>query len=377
MNLLILTSSYPLKNENTGQAAAGVFVRDYASELVKQGHNVTVIAPSNKSSCDIDNNVLVQRFSVPFLPLSNFRLNSPKRLLEVYKTIKAGKKVTFDICKSKKIDHILALWVLPCGYWARQASIKYNIPYSTWALGSDIWSLSKIPLVKQYLGFILKRAVYNFADGFKLAEDVTKLSHSPVHFLPSSRKLLPPKLKQLKAKAPYNLTFLGRWHENKGIDLLLDALLLLTKQDWEKIKSFRIEGGGKLETLVKDKVNVLQSLGCPVVLGGYVDQTEVVNLLQQTDFVVIPSRIESIPVIFSDAMQAQCPVLVTPVGDMHKLIEKYQVGECTEEVSSEHICKSLRELLNKSPNSYQENLMFTAADFSVSHSCDRLISYLR
>ncbi|OZB57548.1 MAG: hypothetical protein B7X35_00940, partial [Halothiobacillus sp. 14-56-357] len=68
MKLLIVTTSYP--DDSDGAAAAGVFVRDFALALVEQGHQVTVIAPSQTSRTKIEAGVRVQRFAVPKLPLS-------------------------------------------------------------------------------------------------------------------------------------------------------------------------------------------------------------------------------------------------------------------------------------------------------------------
>ncbi|OZB76031.1 MAG: hypothetical protein B7X37_00385, partial [Halothiobacillus sp. 14-55-98] len=68
MKLLIVTTSYP--DDSDGAAAAGVFVRDFALALVEQGHQVSVIAPSQTSRTKIEAGVRVQRFAVPKLPLS-------------------------------------------------------------------------------------------------------------------------------------------------------------------------------------------------------------------------------------------------------------------------------------------------------------------
>jgi glycosyltransferase involved in cell wall biosynthesis len=44
------------------------------------------------------------------------------------------------------------------------------------------------------------------------------------------------------------------------------------------------------------------------------------------DWLVIPSRIESIPLIFGDAVQKHLPILSTGVGDMGELTKQLGVG---------------------------------------------------
>jgi glycosyltransferase involved in cell wall biosynthesis len=48
--------------------------------------------------------------------------------------------------------------------------------------------------------------------------------------------------------------------------------------------------------------------------------------LEVADYIVIPSRIESIPVILSDALQKGCPMIATNVGDMGKMLIEHQAG---------------------------------------------------
>ena len=47
----------------------------------------------------------------------------------------------------------------------------YDIPYSTWALGSDIWSFRNIPFVKDILKRVLKESQIGFADGYLRKND--------------------------------------------------------------------------------------------------------------------------------------------------------------------------------------------------------------
>ena len=364
MRILIITTSYPLKND--GSEAAGSFVKDFAYTLGKD-HQVAVVYPdlnNNFQPKQQDEAVIDYPFHVPKLPLS---LLSPINLCDwraIIRTLSSGQNVVDSAVVDFKPDHILALWALPSGYWGYQVSKKYNHAYSTWSLGSDIWSLGKVPVVRSILKLVLRNATRCFADGLQLSDDVEKISGRECQFLPSTRKLPVVKKKNFRLEPPYRLAFLGRWHTNKGIDLLLDALKKLSDADWKKIEGIKIAGGGPLETLVTEAIKNLQMKGYPIVQLGFLDVQEATDLYHWADYLLIPSRIESIPVIFSDAMQSSCPVIATPVGDLPVLMEKFNVGCLARDISSTAYKEALGIALHTSPERFSEGIK---AAFSKIH----------
>jgi len=266
--------------------------------------------------------------------------------------------------------------VLPSGHWARYAKKRYQVPYSIWALGSDIWSLGKVPVVKSYLKLVLQDATHLFADGYQLADDVRKISGKNCDFLPSTRQLPVCGLPLTKTEAPYRFCFLGRWHPNKGIDLLLEALHLLEDKDWGKIEEVRIAGGGPMEDYVKEQVNKLQSQNRPVTLLGFQDKFGAAELLIWTDYVIIPSRIESVPVIFSDAMQAMRPVIAMPVGDMPKLLESSNCGLLVIQTSKASLLLSIKKVINNE-RKLQESIDLMKEKFDLKSIAKKIIKIIK
>lgn len=375
MKLLLVTTSYP--DENDGAAAAGGFVRDFALALVRQGHGVTVVAPSLTSRTADENGVKVQRFGVPKLPLSLLKAHDPRDWIAIGQTLRAGQSNVEQACSQDRPDYILALWALPCGAWAQRAAQRYTIPYATWALGSDIWTLGKIPLIRQWLGHVMRHATHRYADGLQLAQDVEQISGMNCDFLPSARQLTVPNPRPLTEKAPFRLAFLGRWHPNKGIDLLLEALTQLDDADWQKIEQVRIFGGGPLEAHIRPMRAALIQQGRPLELGGYLDQAAATDLLNWADFVLIPSRIESIPVIFSDAMQAARPVIAMPTGDLPALLKKYGCGELAQNISATAYAAALRKALNSSPVNYTCGIQAACLRFDIAESAKGFVQRIQ
>jgi glycosyltransferase involved in cell wall biosynthesis len=370
--VLLVTTSYPDRGE--GEAAAGVFVRDFARALATHGVAVEVVAPATMDNHGTEQNVEVTRFAVPRLPLS---LLNPMRIGDwkaVAASLSRGARVVYEACQGRRPDHILALWALPSGDWAMRAGKRLGIPYSTWALGSDIWTLGRIPGLRHYLAHVLKNAAHRFADGLELARDVERISRRPCGFLPSSRDFGHAGNRAVNTGPPYRLAFLGRWHPNKGVDLLIEALSLLADEDWSRIEAVRLHGGGPLEVQVKNGAKRLQEAGRPVEAGGYLDLLGARDLFQWTDFVVIPSRIESIPVVFSDAMQAGRPVIATPVGDLPRLVDSLACGLLAKRADGGAIAAAIHEALALPSHRFGEGLSRGAERFDVSSAAQSFIN---
>ena len=361
MRILLVTTSYPERED--GSEAAGGFVQDFAHTLARYCE-VMVVAPAMVAKNGRDDRLNVSRFAVPSLPLSVLSVTRPLDWGRILAVLHGGHRAVMDACESFRPDHILALWALPSGAWARAAGRRYRVPYSTWALGSDIWSLGRIPVIRSVLRRVLKDAHSRFADGYQLAEDVQAISGSTCRFLPSSRQL-PMVVKADRAGAPYRLLFLGRWHRNKGVDLLLEALKLLGDGPWSQILEIKIAGGGPMDGAVRAEVGRLCAQGRPVTLLGFQDARQAAELLAWADYLLLPSRIESIPVIFSDALQVGTPIVSTPVGDLPRLLASAAVGVLAERPDAQAYAIALAVAVERKPSEFRAGLTSMAKEFSV------------
>ena len=370
-HIVIVTTSFPESSD--GSEAAGSFVRDFAQALSGRVE-ITVVCPGSKQEkYDPGPHLHVVRFSVKKQPLSTLRIVNPLDWIAILNTLKEGNRALEQVVLESPIDHIFALWALPSGYWARTAFLKHGIHYSIWALGSDIWSLSKIPVLKTILRTVLIDAHNLFADGFVLAGDVEKICQRPCQFLTSSRLLTVSNKNNPATSAPYKLAFIGRWHKNKGPDLLLDGLEMLTDEDWSKISAFRFAGGGALEELIRGRVEVLKGQQRPIELSGYLNKREAVELISWADYLLIPSRIESIPVVFSDAMQCRTPIICTPVGDLPELVSQYVCGAVAKNVSPEAISEAIRHCVNGNATDYHGRFSEVQKIFSLQNNAEKFL----
>lgn len=340
--LVLVTTSFPIKGD--GSEAAGSFVADLVEELAKHVP-VRVVAPGPSAARQRwSGNIEVYRYAAPARPLSTLRPWHPGDLGWTARVLRGGMAAT-RAATGDDASHVLALWGLPCGEWARRAAKERDIDYSVWMLGSDVWTLGRLPLLRGALGRVIRQAAHAYADGYQLADDAQRIAGIPVAFLPSTRRIdlrdPPPPRDQPR----YRLLFLGRWHPNKGVDLLLDALGLLGDEDWQRIERVEIQGGGPLEPLVRARVAALQAQRRPVEAGRYLTKPEAEAAIARADWVLIPSRIESIPVVFSDAMKLGRPVVAMPVGDLPQLLEADACGVMAESVCAAAFCNAIRRAL--------------------------------
>lgn len=370
MEILLVTTSYPETAD--GREAAGSFVADFAGELARHAR-VTVVAPGREEATWRDGTLSVRRFAAPRLPLSLLRPGRPDHWPAILRTLRRGRAAVEAAVATGAPDHLFALWALPSGHWARAAAAPRGIPYSTWSLGSDIWSLAHLPVVGRVLAGVLRDARHRFADGYVLARDVEHISGAECLFLPSARRLPEVPARSPAAAPPYRLAFLGRWHANKGVDLLLEALARLGEEDWRRIAEVRVCGGGPLEGEVRAACTALAAAGRPVEVGGYLDRDEAARLYAWADWLLLPSRIESIPVLFSDAAQAGRPLVASPVGDLPRLFAAHPVGVLATGVSATGLAAALSEALRRPPAAFTAALAGARDEFSVPAAVERFL----
>jgi len=372
--IALVTTSFPIAGD--GSEAAGGFVADLVETLAEHV-DVRVVAPGPSSESQrFPQGIEVFRFEAPAAPLSTLNPWRPDHLITILRIIRSGERALNLALEDCRVCHILALWALPSGHWAKQAGKKAGIPYSVWTLGSDIWSLGKIPGIREYLGGILSKADNCYSDGLRLAQETQVLSKRTVNFLPSTRSIGFRRTKPARNNAPYRFVFIGRWHRNKGIDLLTDALHLLDADDWENIESIKFFGGGPLRQSISSSITSLKNAGRPCFLGGYITKAIAEKEIRQADYLLIPSRIESIPIIFSDAMKLGCPVIATPAGDLGQLVEDFKVGILVKDINASAIRDAISESLKISASSFADGIKLASEEFDLDKISKTLVKSL-
>ena len=328
MNIGIITSSFP---SNPGDVAQAPFLIPFIRGLQNRGHRVFVFTqdrPGVKE--EFPASVHVTWFPWLKSPKALVRLNPfhPLDGLRIATLMFSGKRALVPFVRKHQIDACLALWVLPSGYFACYAQQKTGVPYSVWALGSDVYKHGQNPLLRPIMGRIIGEAKGVFADGFEIAKRIEERFGRKCLFLATTRNILPPPPlgkwdRRGSPNEAYRFLFVGRLEKVKGIDILLQSMELLTGE--ESSARLTIVGKGTMEEWARLSVNK-EGVRERVTFTGQVSDEELASLYASSDCVVIPSRSESIPLVFSEALRFNKALIVTDVGDMGSLGRDYGVA---------------------------------------------------
>ncbi|MCX5848712.1 MAG: glycosyltransferase [Deltaproteobacteria bacterium] len=373
MNIHIITSSYPAyPDDPTG--TAGLFVRQFALELANCGHSVVVQPAARKSIYEPDPGISVipTPWSGGDQELASMNLMNPINWLVFILFFIRGIINTQHINNKYKIERTLCVWAVPSGIFGLAGKIRHNVPYDIWALGSDIWKIRKIPLLgKLILKIVTKNADRVYADGFQLCKDVNDLTGKPCEFLPSSRKLPPPNLKVFSSDSVTvkHFLFVGRYHLNKGPDILIKAIACLPHALRESLQ-LHMFGFGPLKGDLERMISELK-LEKYIDLHGPIRAQEFSNYLDSVSFFVIPSRIESFPIVFSDALQLGTPVVSMPVGDLEGFIREYKCGIVAKVVTPEALAAAIQEALLRDKECFRENIAKAYQRFDMGNSINK------
>ncbi len=376
MNIHIITSSYP-SGPDDPSGTAGLFVRQFAMELVSAGHNVIVQPVAKKEEYQADPGIVI--VPAPWKggdrELASMDLLDPRNWPIFLHFFGKGIKNTLEINEAHRIDRMLCMWAVPSGIFGLAAKRRDNTPYDVWALGSDIWKIRRVFFFgKMILRKIMGNADRVFADGMQLCREVEGLSGVPCEFLPSSRKLPPPseKLRLSGTRHSTHFLFVGRYHRNKGPDLLIKAVACMPQEIRESVR-VHMFGLGPME---KELQGMIFKAGLEkyVSLNGPVQAQELSNYLDSVSFLVIPSRIESIPVVFSDALQRGTPVVSTPVGDLRDLIGKFHCGIVADDVSAEGLASALKNAARIDKHAFRDSTAKAYVQFEIKRVVDKWLS---
>ncbi len=150
-----------------------------------------------------------------------------------------------------------------------------------------------------------------------------------------------PDLKK-RANKHTRVLIVGRLSKEKGIDMALRALSHIKKQSTHTI-IYSIIGTGPEEATLKQLSKTLELEAC-IHFKGAQNSMDVCKAMQQSDFLLLPSRTEAFPTVILESLSCALPVVATPVGASAMMIDTS--GIIVDEVSENAIATGLRTMLS-------------------------------
>ena len=161
------------------------------------------------------------------------------------------------------------------------------------------------------------------------------------HGLPQATSRLdrPPRTVDLPSAVPV-VAFFGRFSDEKAPDVFVEIARVLAR---ETSALFLMTGEGPLRDAVAELVRRYR-LEDRILAPGFVADLQ--PLLDRADVVVIPSRLDGMPLVALEAMAAAKPLVVSRVGSLPTLVSHGQTGFVCTPGDVDGFCRSIRTLLS-------------------------------
>lgn len=149
---------------------------------------------------------------------------------------------------------------------------------------------------------------------------------------------------------PLRLIYLGLLNPSRGLDTVIEGISAAKKQGIAI--TLKIYGSGKDEKRLKGLAKRLGLIDKEVIFMGWVDNTNIPNILENCDAGIVPHHVcshwnNTIPNKLFDYMASGKPVISSNVKPMKRIIESCKCGVIFEDFDSLSFVDAIRPLLNQ------------------------------
>jgi len=120
---------------------------------------------------------------------------------------------------------------------------------------------------------------------------------------------------------PLQFCFIGRLEEAKGVHWILDAFRTLASNN--RIASLHLVGDGPLRQQCE---HLAKTSHIPIYIHGFLNQTQVAEVLAQSHILLLPSEAEGFPKVVAEAANYGCIPMVTDVSCINQYIRHAENG---------------------------------------------------
>jgi len=282
----------------------GIFVLDYLTSTANYCNHKVLFGKLTFKKKEVlfekNEHYDVYRFSVsdkkiPFYLKPFFYLNW------FFKGYNIGKKI-------KNIDIIHAHGSILSGTLAYMLSKKLKVPFlitehqGPFSMTADhFWK-------KHWTKFIMQKADAVLTVSEHLKQEILNAGISPKKIIVSYNPVDTELFKLKKNQLSNTILFVGRLDEFKGSLRCLKAFHQINQQypHWK----FKIVGDGQEMQSIINYINSNASIKPKVILRGLLSKPEIADEMQNSDFLVFPSKHESFGLVVTEALSSGLPVIV-------------------------------------------------------------------
>ncbi len=261
---------------------------------------------------------LFQRWSPPIAPLREFSV-SPALAAWLSSSL-----------KSWDVMHVHALFCYPTT-WGMAIARRLGTPYVLHSIGQlQQWGLQRSAWRKKLMFRLIENANLRGASLLQAtspleAHDIARLGlNSRIRVIPLGVPSQPP---PSHPPQPGQLLFLSRLHHKKRLEILLQALALVRRLQPCLSWSLTIAGSG--DPAYQARLQQLsQKLGLEPYChwAGFVSGRDKLELLQTSDWFVLPSAAENFAIAAAESLAAGTPVILSPEVGIAEDVERAGAG---------------------------------------------------
>jgi glycosyltransferase involved in cell wall biosynthesis len=311
--------------------------------LRARGVEVEVLAPAYRGlASQVVNGVRVHRFR--YAPRGWETLThdqtAPDRIRErpwflslVPGYVAAGSRAAARVARDGGFDVIHAFWPIPqgvLGMWARK---RTGLPLVSTFFGVELtWMERQFPFLAPLLRRIVRASdavtAISTYTARRLQAQVPGVDPAIIPFGAAVDAPAQPPPYSYDGARPFELLFVGRLVERKGVHLLLDALASLPP---ERRVALHVVGDGPDRAKLEAQAARL-GLGDRAVFHGFVDSAELKRRLETCDGFVLPAVVdakgdtEGLGVVLIEAMTYARPVIASAAGGIVDIVRDGRNG---------------------------------------------------
>ena len=285
--------------------------------------------------------------------------------------------------KDKQIQHVHAHFITLASIAANITCILLDIPLSIHAHAVGLFTRNQASVRRQLEDASKIITISNYHRDY-IANLCSHIDVNNVEIVYCSLEAgeFQPTSKQ-PDKTNIRILSVGRLIEKKGFEYLIDACVLLARRG--VTFQCQIVGQGPLQAALQARIDQHQ-LQKSVALLGPLEQARVLDLYQTSDIFALACVVarngnqDGLPVVLTEAMACELPVVTTPVAGITDLITDRKNGLLVQERDASGLADALENLIADEPLRRQlgkQARQKILQEFQIQHNAAKLATIFR
>jgi glycosyltransferase involved in cell wall biosynthesis len=301
--------------------------------------------------------------------------------------VSAGSRAAARIAVDGGFDVVHAFWPIPQGLLGLYAKRRSGLPLVSTFFGVELtWMERQFPFLAPLLRRIVRgsdavTAISTYTAD-RLGKQVPGVDPAIIPFGAAVDAPTEPPPYTYDGARPFELLFVGRLVERKGVHLLLDALASLPP---ERRVVLHVVGDGPDRAKLEEQARRLE-LGERAVFHGFVSKEELQRRLETCDAFVLPAVVdakgdtEGLGVVLIEAMSYARPVIASAAGGIVDIVRDRRNGLLVPPGDASALAAAIGGMMDDPARARQFGLNGredVAANFSWDVIADRLAAIYR